>query len=104
MNKFWNNLIDSLRYLKPEAINKDAIKTLLNYERTFNMEVLDQLYLLKILTIDEYIEYFIKAIEINKNSIKFQEKILREAQEKREDYDPMLHYCCASPINLGIFK
>ena len=54
MTAMWERIIESISYVKLKTINKEKIKSILEYDRTHDSQVLDSLYILGVLTIEEY--------------------------------------------------
>lgn len=93
MDTRWRQLIDGLTYVKADSIDKEKIKTTLKYDMTYDIQVIDTLFEWKVLTIDEYIEALKRLIGLKKDSIKYLEDYLEQAEENRDNYNPMIHYC-----------
>lgn len=94
----WKELINFLYGIKNEYINKQEILNSLEDRRDYDSEILDRLYDLKILDIDEYINYMKKVIEFTEDIQKYNKKRLENAINKREDFNPMIYYCCCTNI------
>lgn len=99
MNEKWDNIINTLSYIKPEQIDKTGIKLQLDLDRSFDIYALDKLYMMHILNKDEYIKYIKRLIEIKQEDIRFLETVIDDAKAST-DYDPMSHYglCSAFPL------
>ena len=90
----WKEILNSLYGIKSKYVNKKAILSALEYRRDYDSEILDTLYKLKVIDIDEYIKYMKKVIKITEDIQEYNEKRLKEAINKRENFDPMVYYCC----------
>ena len=53
----WRNIIAILRVVGKDAINDECIKTWLQYDREANIDVLNELFSIGIVSKEEYIEY-----------------------------------------------
>ena len=93
----WQQIIDSISYVKPETIDKEKIKKMLQYDYTHDEQVLDNLYLLGVLTLDEYKELMEKQVEQEKTKIQWLEKRLKDANENGGKYNPMIYYGFGGP-------
>lgn len=93
----WQRIIDSVSYVKPETIDKEKIKNMLKYDYTHDEQVLDNLYLLGVLTLDEYKEYIERRIDWVKSNLKWLEERLKDANENGEKYNPMAYYGFGGP-------
>ena len=93
----WQRIIDSISYVKPEAIDKEKIKDMLKYDYTHDEQVLDNLYLLGVLTLDEYKEFMVRQLERAKEHIHWLEKRFKDANENGENYNPMIYYGFGGP-------
>lgn len=96
MIETWNRVIDSLRYAKPDGVDKEKLKKNLEIERTWGSVHIDYLYSFGILTIDEYTYFMKKLIEREKENVKWLEQYLSDAETSGDAYDPMAHYCLGS--------
>ena len=93
----WQQIIDSISYVKPETIDKEKIKKMLQYDYTHDEQVLDNLYLLGVLTLDEYKELMGRQLEQAKANVQWIEKRLKEANENGKKYNPMIYYAFGGP-------
>lgn len=92
MNERWEKILESISYIKPECVDKEKIKSILQYDRTHDAQVLDNLYLLKVLTIDEYKATLSKYADRVKEETQWIDKRLDMVNEKGEEYNPMMFY------------
>ena len=93
----WQRNIDSISYVKPETIDKEKIKKMLKYDYTHDEQVLDNLYLLGVLTLDEYKEFMGRQLERAKEHIHWLEERLADADKNGEKYNPMAYYGFGGP-------
>lgn len=92
MTARWEQIIESISYVNPETIDKEKIKSMLKYDRTHDEQVLDSLYLLKVLTSDEYKDVLSKYAERLKERMRYVDERLKMAEEKGNEYNPMIFY------------
>lgn len=104
MDARWKEIITCLAYMKPDSVDKDKIKATLEWDRTYDCQVIDTLYIDGILTFDEYLDFFGKLIEHQKEHLKWNERYFEEAKEKGKEYNPMAHYCLASNFPESIYS
>lgn len=104
MDARWRQIIDGLAYMKLDSVDKDKIKATLKWDRTYDCQVIDILYIDGILTFDEYLEFFDKLIEHQKEQLKWNERYFEEAKEKGKEYNPMIHYGFASSFPESIYS
>lgn len=90
----WEQIIESISYVKPETIDKEKLKSIIKYDRTNDAQVLDSLYMLDVLSLEEYKEAMKRCIETLKESVIYTEKQLKDAEERGADYNPMIYYGC----------
>lgn len=91
MTQEWQTIIDCLRYLKPDVVNKEQLLTKLDIDYTVNLMVIDTLYQLTILTHEEYIHYLNKLKVREEENLEFLSSIIEKAIDD-EDYNPAIHY------------
>lgn len=65
---------------------------MLKWDRTHSIEVLDSLYMRKIITPEEYTGYVRRYIQFMEDNIKWAKERLSEAQEKKDAFDPFVYY------------
>lgn len=90
--KNWDRIIDIVNFANPDSIDKEQVKSMLTFDRTWDFTALDSLYFKKILTIDEYKFYLGKYIERMEERLKFCKEYLKEAEENGDKYNPYTHY------------
>lgn len=95
MTKRWETIIDALSVIKPECANMEKIRLMLDYDPTADAQVLDNLYMLKLIPIEEYKERMEKHIKNLKSSLMFAEERVKDASEMGENFDPMVYYALA---------
>lgn len=103
----WSDIIKIASYVNSDCIDREQILLLLSHDRTYSLETLDSLYMRKIITLQEYIKFMDKLIEIEKEKVKWISEYRKEAEEKGEDYQPWIHYGFNSPSYgdvIDIFK
>lgn len=88
----WEQIIESISYVKHDTIYKEKIKSILKYDRTHDDQVLDSLYLLKVLSLDEYKEYISKYADRLKEAVQWVDERIKVADEKGDEYNPMIFY------------
>lgn len=93
----WKTIIDALSVINPESVNKEKIDLMLSYDMEVNSQVIDNLYMLGLLSLDDYKKRMSKYIEHLKESILFAEKELETAIEKDDEYDPIIFYAFKFP-------
>lgn len=92
MDEKWRAIIDCISAVKPECVNAEKIKMMLDFDRTTDMQVLDNLYILGVLSLEEYKQRASCRIEWMKESIHWAEERVKMANEKGTEYDPMIFY------------
>lgn len=88
----WKDIITVLSIIKKDCVDMKKIKNMLDYDVDVNSQVLDNLYVLGIITLDEYKLRMEVCIDRIKNEVKYAEEQLAEANEKGDEYDPMIFY------------
>lgn len=91
----WNEFVNEISLLKPEYVDKGKILKMLSQDRTWSHEVVDSLYIAKIITIDEYKVFMGKYIERLEESLKWAKEMRKDAEENGESFNPMTYYLCA---------
>lgn len=104
MTEKWEKIIDALSVVKPECVNRDKIKQMMQYDYTVDEQVLDNLYLLGVLTLDEYKERIASRIQHMKGVLKFAEDRLQQANEKVEKFNPLIYYACCGPYRGAVIE
>lgn len=97
MSSRWEHIIESISYVKPECIDKEKIKSILRYDRTHDAQVLDNLYLLKVLTRAEYKAALSKYADRVREEMQWIDKRLDMVNEKGDEYNPMIFYGFGRP-------
>lgn len=92
MNEKWRAIIDSISVVKPECVNAEKILMMLDFDRIADTQVLDNLYILGVLSLEEYKKKMASRIDWMKESIHWAEEQLKSAEEKGKDYNPMIFY------------
>lgn len=95
MTEKWETIINSLSVIKPESANMEKIRLMLDYDPMADAQVLDNLYMLKLIPLDEYkrrIENHLKHLKLVMDET---ERRLQYADEQREKFDPIIFYACA---------
>lgn len=90
----WERIIDAISYVKPECIDIEKIKRVLDYDREFDSQVLDNLYILGLLSLDEYKIRLSKYIDRLQEGVEFAQDKLKRAEDMGDKFDPMIFYCC----------
>lgn len=99
MYRNWKEILSVLSCIKTECVDKKKIIERLEYQWDYDEEVLDNLYFLKIISLDEYIKYLEKISERNSESVKYINMRIEKAKEQGENFDPHMFYCCCySPM------
>lgn len=93
----WQQIIESISYIKPDMIDKEKIKNMLQYDYTHDEQVLDNLYLLGVLTLDEYKRFMERQLETEKEHIRWLEERLKDANENGDKYNPLIYYISCGP-------
>lgn len=99
----WKEILCVISCIKPECVDNKKIIERLEYRWDYNEEVLDNLYSLKAISLDEYIKYLEKYLgkisERYSNRTKFISERIEKAKEQGENFDPHMFYCCCySPM------
>lgn len=97
-----DRILDIINFTNPDSIDKEQIKGMLAFDRTWDSQVLDSLYFRNIFTIEEYKFYLGKYIERLKERLRFEEEYLKEAEEKGDNYNPYTHYGFGIPSYGGV--
>lgn len=92
LSKRWERIIETISSVKLESVNTERVKQLLTYDMEVDAQVLDNLYILGVLTLDEYKEKMSWYIENLKGRAKCAEEQLKNANEKGDKYNPMIFY------------
>lgn len=88
----WSEIIKSICCDKVEYIDKEKILNMLEIRYDYDSEVIDKLYDLKAITIDEYIKYMEKVVLQDEVRMKCDIERINKAREEREKFDPMVYY------------
>ena len=97
MNRKWEQIIDSISCIKEDSIDKEKIKSILKYDHTIDTQVIDNLYLLKVLTVEEYKNLIDEQIERSYADIHFLEERLKGIAEIGERFSPIVFYGFGKP-------
>lgn len=97
----WERIIETLSIVKPEMVNIDRLKMMLDYDMTVGIEVFDNLYTLKLISLDEYKERVSKYIERKNGDAKWDAERLRMANENGEYFNPMIFYGHTNLLSTG---
>lgn len=92
MDVRWTQIMNGLSYVKPESIDKESVLNTLRFDMFYDEQVLDGFYTMKVITVDEYIEFMNQLVEKEKGLIKWLEDKIKNAKEKREEYNPLIYY------------
>lgn len=95
MTEKWETIISSLSVIKPESANMEKIRLMLDYDPTADAQVLDNLYMMKLIPLDEYkqrIENYLAHLKVVVNET---ERRLQYVDEQGEKFDPIIFYACA---------
>lgn len=92
MNEKWRAIIDLISVVKPECVNVEKVLMMLDFDRNADTQVLDNLYILGVLSLEEYTKRMVSKIEWMKKSIYWEEERLKSAEEKGKNYNPMIFY------------
>lgn len=97
MTTKWETIIESLMTIKPECRDKEyLIKTLDTYY-DYGIEFLDNLFLMGILTNEEYIKYTKKVQETQKDTLQSIQDRIDKATNNPDTFTPLTYYCCCRP-------
>lgn len=88
----WERIIDAISYIKPECIDSEKLKLVLDYDMEVDSQVLDNLYILGIINIDEYKYRMNRYIDLLESKIRYTKLQLKTAEENGTEYNPMLFY------------
>lgn len=102
LSQRWERIIETLSIIKPENVNIDRLKMMLDYDMTVGIEVFDNLYALKLISLDEYKERVSKYIERKNGDAKWDAERLRMANENGECFNPMIFYGYTNPYSKGV--
>lgn len=97
MTEKWSRIVNILSFITPEAIDKNKVINLLKCDHTVDEQVLDNLFILEILSTDEYaiqMEKVIKDMELN---LSFCKERVHLAKENGINFNPMIYYNWRSP-------
>ena len=83
-----------LQFINPECVNKDSLLCLLDIRGDYDETIIDNLYIKKILNIDEYIKYMERVYKRKEDELKDIKSRISEAKEKGEKFEPHMFYCC----------
>lgn len=109
MSEKWREIINVLTFIKKECVNKEKLIQQLEIDYTVDEEVLDNLYILGILDIQEYTKQMEKVTGNTKIRLSLCEKRMEYAKDEKENFTPMSFYGCCNPdcgnaINLEKYK
>lgn len=93
----WQAIIDTISVVSKDSIRKDKIKSMLDYDRTVDEQVLDNLYIAEILNLAEYKYRMSQFVVRSMESTHFAKERIKEAEEKGDNYDPMMFYGFVRP-------
>lgn len=88
----WKGMLDIVSATKADSIDKEQIKNILIYDRTYTDVELDSLYMRGVLTFDEYKYFMGKFVERLEDRIEHVKEYIVEMNEKGDKYDPFTHY------------
>lgn len=95
MTEKWEAIINSLSVVKPECANIEKIRFMLDYDPMADAQVLDNLYMLKLIPLDEYKKRIGNHLAHLKVVVNEAERRLQYADEQGEKFDPIIFYACA---------
>lgn len=95
-----DKIIDTLSYVKPEYIDMAGIKAQLDQNRKFDIQVLDKLYLMNLLSKEEYIHYIERIIQLRQEEIRFLETVIDDMNSTL-DYNVLGHYGFGYDFSFG---
>lgn len=103
MTKRWEDIILGLTLIKPQYVNKERISNMLKYDYTFDLQVLDNLYELQTITLQEYQEHLKKLREREKaHGLEAQiEERLKDSEDKKDKFTTLIYYAFA--FNSGYY-
>lgn len=96
MTDRWSGIIDCLFLVKPECVNKEKVLDLLRYDHTVDEQVLDNLLIMGVLTLDEYKQHIEKVINDHEMGLKLCRERIKLAEENGKEFNPMVFYCFGS--------
>lgn len=97
MTKRWEDIILGISLIKPQYVHKERILNMLKYDYTADLQVLDNLYEMQTLTLQEYQEYLKKLLEREKG-FGLESKIklrLKESEDKKDNFTTVFYYAFA---------
>lgn len=97
MTEKWETIINCLSVVKSECVNMEKIRMMLDYDQTADEQVIDNLYVLKLIPLDEYKKRMEKRLGHLKEVLNETERRLEYAIEKGDDFNPIIFYACAFP-------
>lgn len=97
MTDRWSRIIECLFCMKQESINKEKILLMLRCDYTVDEQVLDNLYTLGVLSLDEYKEQIEKVVKSNEIGISACKERIKTLEEKGNKFNPMNFYMCGLP-------
>lgn len=92
LSEKWKNIIELLSVIHKDSININRLRLVLDCDMEVDSQVLDNLYILGIIPLEEYKARMSKYIERMKNCVEFAEKQLNTANDKGNNYNPMIFY------------
>lgn len=101
MTDKWQTILEAISVVNLDTIKKDKINAMLDYDRTVDAQVLDNLYIAKVLTLAEYkwrmSQYIVRSMEVTH----YAKERLKKAEEQGEEYSPMQFYGFGRPYMGG---
>lgn len=103
MTKRWEDIILGISLIKPQYVHKERILNMLKYDYTADLQVLDNLYEMQTLTLQEYQEYLKKLLEREKShglETQIKER-LKDSEDKKDKFTTLIYYALA--FNSGYY-
>lgn len=82
----WKDIITSICAVKPECVDKEKIIYNLEKRRDYDDRVLNQLYQLKVIDIEEYIKYTKIIIELGEKYLSYLKSKIEFAEKTKEKF------------------
>lgn len=92
MNNEWKYLIESLQSIKHEYRDIEYLKKRLDWCYNYDVDVLDNLFMMKAITIEEYTKYVEKILENQKIHMQHIKERIEKAKNNPDDFNPMIYY------------
>lgn len=93
MDSEWKYITESLQSIKPEYRDMEYLKKRLDWCYNYDVDVLDNLFMMKAITTEEYIKYAEKVQKNQEYHLQNIKERIEKAKNNPDDFTPMIYYC-----------